>query len=309
MKGTFCGRRLSVLCGIAAAGILAPAAAIAAPPVTGVLPAVPAAAPNVVPVTAPAAPALPAVDPSVAKAADTAKAVATTAGATTRAVVKTVAAKTKLQPRIAAKFPRNWKPKIVVRVRMNMNKKRLLSNGGGDSAGGVIQTCVPRDGWMVCRGIPFAGDLINTCYKNEVVAVSGTITMMSKVAVDPIRQTVTTYQTLDWVGVKGVGSLGNKYNADDLTVEWQRQKTFTFGTGIWTGRQETQSLVSSNRGVTDQYLFIKTFTTVIVSANPNEPVYVDVDIRGPGITCVNDRRDCDSDYDDGWGKHDRDDHH
>jgi hypothetical protein len=292
MKGTFCGRRLPVLCGIAVAATLAPATAFAAPPVTGVLPAAPAA--PAVPVSTPAAPAAPVSAPAAAAAAPVVKAVASAPAAT--AGLKTTVLKTVGKVTPTLKQRTNWKMKKVI-VRVHFGPK----NG---SSGGTVQTCRADDGWLICKNLPLAGELINTCNKNEVVTISGTFTEMSRVKVDPIRMTVSTDHKIIWTGVRGVGSFGNQYVANDTTTEFSRMKTFAFGTATRTGRQEAQSLVSNNRGVADQFIYMRAFTTIVVDFTTGD-VYVDVDIRGPGITCVNNSRDCDDDYDDDWGKHDR----
>jgi 3-oxoacyl-[acyl-carrier protein] reductase len=287
MRGTFCGRRLSVICGIAAAAVAAPAAALAAPPVTGALPtataapAVPVSTPSV-----PAAPAAPAAVAPVVNAVAAAPAAAAGLKATVAKSVGTLKARTKPMP--------TWKLKKL-RVHVHFGPRT-------GSTGGTVATCTPSGGWMICRNLPLVGELVNTCNNDETVTINGTFTEMSRVDIDPIRMTVTTYDNLIWTHVTGEGSFGNKYVAADVTTTYSRQRTFGWGVSTRTGRQEAQALVSFNRGVADQYIFMRSFTTVIVRTDGT--VDVDVDIRGPGISCVNNTRDCDDrDYNDDWGRH------
>jgi hypothetical protein len=286
MKGTFYGRRLSVVCGIAVAATIAPATAIAAPPVGALRPL--SAAPTV-PVSTPALPAAPAAPAATAPVAQ----VVTAAPAAAAGLKATVTKATGKVEQRAKPLP-NWKLKKI-RVRVHFGPRT-------GSTGGTVATCTPSAGWIVCRNLPLVGDLVNTCNNDEVVAIAGTFTEMSRVDVDPIRMTVTTYDNLIWTGVRGTGSFGNSYVAADVTTGYARQQTFSWGVSTRTGRQEAQALVSFNRGVADQYIFMRSFTTVILRTDGT--VDVDVDIRGPGISCVNNSRDCDDrDYNDDWGRH------
>ncbi|HET8606246.1 MAG TPA: hypothetical protein VFL66_04370 [Gaiellaceae bacterium] len=204
---------------------------------------------------------------------------AAAAAAAALPVVAAAAAK----PTVTPTLRRQWRmTRVVVRVHL---RPRTSTTGGG------VASCTPDDGWLICRNLPLAGELVNTCYNDELVTIQGSFTQMTKVAVDPLTMTVTTYQRMYWTGVQGIGSLGDSYSAYDSTVELQRVKTFAFGTITHTGRQEAQALISPNPGVADQYIFVKTITNVLVSANGT--VSVDVDIQGPGISCFDNTMNCD----------------
>jgi hypothetical protein len=140
-----------------------------------------------------------------------------------------------------------------------------------------------------CTNQPLAGELYDSCNNALVTILPGSTWHFStQVSVNPLTRTIVTEQRSNFQNVAGIGSNGNKYQAND--TQKGRTAIYPFPLGlsftIDETRHENQELISLGP-LPNQIIHEQVHTVIEVDlSNPFNPtVVVEEDVKGPGLRC------------------------